>query len=173
MRGAAVAETVQQPTPVTTGDTLLSLDDVTLKFGGVTALNGVSLHIDRGEILGLIGPNGAGKTTAFNVVTGIYRPPAGGVAFDAEQSTGLTHDRPDLGAPRAAAAPARGGRGPRARARAARLRRGRRPRRRAGGQPLLRRPAPAGDRARNGDPAEAALPGRARRGLQPVGEAGA
>src|SRR5690606_41014191 len=87
MRGAAVAETVQQPTPVTTGDTLLSLDDVTLKFGGVTALNGVSFHIDRGEILGLIGPNGAGKTTAFNVVTGIYRPTSGGVTFDGEQIT--------------------------------------------------------------------------------------
>ncbi|WP_156198269.1 ABC transporter ATP-binding protein [Actinotalea caeni] len=93
MRGAAVAETVQQPTPVTTGDTLLSLDDVTLKFGGVTALNGVSFHIDRGEILGLIGPNGAGKTTAFNVVTGIYRPTSGGVTFDGEQITGLKRYR--------------------------------------------------------------------------------
>ncbi|GAB2973379.1 MAG TPA: ABC transporter ATP-binding protein [Actinotalea caeni] len=88
-----MAETVQQPTPVTTGDTLLSLDDVTLKFGGVTALNGVSFHIDRGEILGLIGPNGAGKTTAFNVVTGIYRPTSGGVTFDGEQITGLKRYR--------------------------------------------------------------------------------
>ena len=63
---------------------LLELDDVTLRFGGVTALDGVSFHISEGEILGLIGPNGAGKTTAFNVMTGVYRPTSGHVRLDGE-----------------------------------------------------------------------------------------
>ena len=69
------------PAPVQ-GDHLLELDDVTLKFGGVTALDGVSFGIERGEILGLIGPNGAGKTTCFNVMTGVYQPTSGEVRFD-------------------------------------------------------------------------------------------
>jgi len=60
---------------------LLDLDDVTMRFGGVTALDGVTFHVTRGEILGLIGPNGAGKTTVFNVVTGVYRPTSGAVRF--------------------------------------------------------------------------------------------
>ena len=47
---------------------------MTLKFGGLTALDDVSFDIREGEILGLIGPNGAGKTTCFNVMTGVYRP---------------------------------------------------------------------------------------------------
>jgi branched-chain amino acid transport system ATP-binding protein len=63
-------------------DHLLELDDVTLKFGGVTALDGVSFGIRRNEILGLIGPNGAGKTTFFNVMTGVYQPTSGEVRFD-------------------------------------------------------------------------------------------
>jgi branched-chain amino acid transport system ATP-binding protein len=61
---------------------LLSLDEVTVRFGGVVALNNVSLAIDEGEIVGLIGPNGAGKTTAFNVITRIYSPESGRVTFD-------------------------------------------------------------------------------------------
>ncbi|MGH8776705.1 MAG: ABC transporter ATP-binding protein [Jiangellaceae bacterium] len=69
------------PAPPTTAR-LLELDDVTLRFGGVTALDRVSFHIDEGEILGLIGPNGAGKTTAFNAMTGVYRPTSGRVRFD-------------------------------------------------------------------------------------------
>ncbi len=63
---------------------MLEVDDVTLRFGGVTALDGVSFHINTGEILGLIGPNGAGKTTCFNVMTGVYQPTSGGVRFLAE-----------------------------------------------------------------------------------------
>ncbi len=61
---------------------LLELDNVTLRFGGVTALDSVSFHINEGEILGLIGPNGAGKTTAFNAMTGVYRPTTGRVLYD-------------------------------------------------------------------------------------------
>nr|WP_278259713.1 ATP-binding cassette domain-containing protein [Nocardioides convexus] len=61
---------------------LLEVDQVTLKFGGLTALNDVDFNINQGEILGLIGPNGAGKTTCFNVMTGVYRPTSGQVRLD-------------------------------------------------------------------------------------------
>jgi branched-chain amino acid transport system ATP-binding protein len=61
---------------------LLKLDQLTMKFGGVTALNTVDLEIHEGEILALIGPNGAGKTTVFNVITGVYQATSGSVTFD-------------------------------------------------------------------------------------------
>ncbi|HEY7149149.1 MAG TPA: ABC transporter ATP-binding protein [Gaiellaceae bacterium] len=61
---------------------LLELQDVTQRFGGVVALDGVSFTVDQGEIAGLIGPNGAGKTTAFNVITRLYKPDSGEVLFD-------------------------------------------------------------------------------------------
>jgi branched-chain amino acid transport system ATP-binding protein len=64
-----------------TTNRILEVDDVTLRFGGVVALNEVSFHINEGEILGLIGPNGAGKTTCFNVMTGVYQPTSGVVRF--------------------------------------------------------------------------------------------
>jgi branched-chain amino acid transport system ATP-binding protein len=67
---------------VTATRALLEVDHVTLKFGGLTALDDVSFEIREGEILGLIGPNGAGKTTCFNVMTGVYRPTSGQVRFD-------------------------------------------------------------------------------------------
>ena len=60
---------------------LLSLENVTMKFGGVTALGEVNLEVKKGEILALIGPNGAGKTTVFNVVTGVYTPTSGTITF--------------------------------------------------------------------------------------------
>jgi len=63
-------------------DVLLDFNNVTMQFGGVTALNEVSLQIKQGEILGLIGPNGAGKTTCFNVMTGVYAPTLGTVSFE-------------------------------------------------------------------------------------------
>ncbi|MEY4163847.1 MAG: hypothetical protein RLZZ79_799 [Actinomycetota bacterium] len=56
---------------------LLEVKNLTIKFGGVTALNDVSIHVNEGEIAALIGPNGAGKTTVFNVVTGYYAPTSG------------------------------------------------------------------------------------------------
>lgn len=64
------------------GEPLLETKDLTVKFGGLTALDSVTFHIKRGEILGLIGPNGAGKTTCFNAITGVYRPTSGTVTFD-------------------------------------------------------------------------------------------
>jgi branched-chain amino acid transport system ATP-binding protein len=62
-------------------DKLLEVDDVTLRFGGVVAMDRVSFSIQQGEILGLIGPNGAGKTTCFNAVTGVYPPTEGEIRF--------------------------------------------------------------------------------------------
>jgi branched-chain amino acid transport system ATP-binding protein len=71
---------------------LLELRNVTRRFGGVVALDDVSLAVDEGEIAGLIGPNGAGKTTAFNVVTRLYKPDSGDVIFDGESLLGTpTH----------------------------------------------------------------------------------
>ena len=61
---------------------LLKLEDITMQFGGVVAVNNLSLEVNEGEIVSLIGPNGAGKTTAFNVVTGVYEPTNGRVSFN-------------------------------------------------------------------------------------------
>jgi branched-chain amino acid transport system ATP-binding protein len=81
---AEVAEAVapDREIDVEVGQTLLELRDVTLRFGGLTALDSVSFGIRRGEILGLIGPNGAGKTTCFNAMTGVYRPSSGQVLLE-------------------------------------------------------------------------------------------
>ena len=62
--------------------TLLTLRNVRLRFGGIVALDDVSLDVDEGKIAGLIGPNGAGKTTVFNVITRLYRPDSGQIDFD-------------------------------------------------------------------------------------------
>ncbi|CAB5104516.1 MAG: ATP-binding cassette domain-containing protein [Actinobacteria bacterium] len=63
-------------------EVLLSIQNLTMKFGGVTALGEVNLEVKKGEILALIGPNGAGKTTVFNVITGVYKPTSGTITFD-------------------------------------------------------------------------------------------
>ena len=63
---------------------LLELKNTTIKFGGITALNEVNFHVNKGEIWALIGPNGAGKTTVFNVVTGVYPVTSGEILFKGE-----------------------------------------------------------------------------------------
>lgn len=69
--------------------TLLKIENVTKKFGGLVAVNAVSLTLDEGEILGLIGPNGAGKTTLFNVISGSYQPDSGQIHFDGVNISGF------------------------------------------------------------------------------------
>ena len=63
---------------------VLRLDDITMQFGGVVAVNNLSLEVNKGEIVALIGPNGAGKTTAFNCITGVYEPTNGQVSLMGE-----------------------------------------------------------------------------------------
>ncbi|MBI4674123.1 MAG: ABC transporter ATP-binding protein [Chloroflexi bacterium] len=68
---------------------ILEIENVTRRFGGLTALDHVSLTAQQGEILGLIGPNGAGKTTLFNVINGVYPPSEGHVRFERDTISGL------------------------------------------------------------------------------------
>ena len=68
---------------------MLKLDHVTLKFGGLTAVNDVSFNMQNGGIHALIGPNGAGKTTTFNIVSGVYTPNEGVVSFEGEKINGF------------------------------------------------------------------------------------
>jgi branched-chain amino acid transport system ATP-binding protein len=72
---------------------VLSLQDVSKTFGGFRALQGVSLEVKEGELLGLIGPNGSGKTTLFNCVSGALRPSGGSIRFRGEEVGGLTPDK--------------------------------------------------------------------------------
>lgn len=68
---------------------LLEIKELVVRFGGVTALNKINLHVAEGEIAALIGPNGAGKTTVFNISTGYYQPTEGDVLLDGESIVGL------------------------------------------------------------------------------------
>ena len=90
------------PTPVPGRKPLLEVDNVTLRFGGVVALNQVSFTLYEGEILGLIGPNGAGKTTCFNAMTGVYQPDRGrrsGSAGKIAEGPGPQQDHQDRASP--------------------------------------------------------------------------
>ena len=64
---------------------ILKVENVTMQFGGVVAVDNLNLEVNEGEIVALIGPNGAGKTTAFNVITGVYQPTNGAVWFQGEK----------------------------------------------------------------------------------------
>ena len=72
---------------------VLHIENLTMQFGGVVAVDNFSMDINKGEIVALIGPNGAGKTTAFNAVTGVYMPTAGRVLLNGENITGLRPDQ--------------------------------------------------------------------------------
>jgi len=73
---------------VDVGDVLVEVRDLTMRFGGLLALDSISFDIKRGEILGLIGPNGAGKTTCFNAMTGVYKPTSGDVLLEGKSLKG-------------------------------------------------------------------------------------
>jgi branched-chain amino acid transport system ATP-binding protein len=68
---------------------MLVVEALTKKFGGFTAVNGISFEVKRGEIVGLIGPNGSGKSTTFNVLAGLFAPTSGTVSFDGQSVGGL------------------------------------------------------------------------------------
>jgi branched-chain amino acid transport system ATP-binding protein len=76
-----------------TGVPLLELRDVTKRFGGLAAVQDVSLRIMPGEIISIIGPNGAGKTTVFNLITGIYRVTSGDILLEGQSLVGLSPDK--------------------------------------------------------------------------------
>src|SRR6187397_3061314 len=78
---------VLAPPPVPSSKDLLSAQGITMRFGGLVAVNNVDFTIPRGAIVSLIGPNGAGKTTFFNTLTGLYRVTDGSITFDGEDVT--------------------------------------------------------------------------------------
>lgn len=67
---------------------MLRLENLTIRFGGLTAVNDVTTHIEKGQIFGLVGPNGAGKTTTFNMISGYYAPTSGKVIFNGKEIQG-------------------------------------------------------------------------------------
>ena len=71
------------------GDNQLVVEGVSKKFGGVTAVQDVSLEVPRGAILSIIGPNGAGKTSLLNIISGFYQPDAGSIRFEGKDVTGM------------------------------------------------------------------------------------
>ncbi len=76
---------------------ILETSHITMRFGGVVAVDNLSLHVDQGEIVAIIGPNGAGKTTAFNMITGVYKPISGKVQLSDKSGrlADITGKRPD------------------------------------------------------------------------------
>ena len=71
---------------------LLEVKDLTIKFGGVIAVNNVSFDLEAGQVLGVIGPNGSGKTTLFNLLSGIYKPTSGSIKLNGESIDGMRSD---------------------------------------------------------------------------------
>ncbi len=73
-----------------TGKTLVEIKELTMRFGGLTALDKLSMRIMEGEVLGLLGPNGSGKTTSFNVLTGLYKASSGSIIYNDKEVIGQT-----------------------------------------------------------------------------------
>ena len=73
--------------------TILSVEHLTKRFGGLTAVNDISFNVERGQVVSIVGPNGAGKTTLFNLITGITKPDSGTVTFDGQNITGAAPHR--------------------------------------------------------------------------------
>ena len=80
-------------TSANTTTAILRTEDLTIRFGGLTALREVNFAVERGEIRAIIGPNGAGKSTFFNCLTGVLRPSSGRISFNGGDVTGLSPDR--------------------------------------------------------------------------------
>lgn len=77
---------------------ILTLDQATIRFGGLVAVDTVSFELEQGDLFGLIGPNGAGKTTCFNMITGVYRPTSGSIRFKDRSIVGMPpHKIADMG----------------------------------------------------------------------------
>jgi branched-chain amino acid transport system ATP-binding protein len=74
-------------------DCILAVRELTKRFGGLTAVDGVSLAVERGSITSIIGPNGAGKTTLFNLISAVFRPTAGRIEYERRNITGVTAHR--------------------------------------------------------------------------------
>ena len=72
---------------------ILEVKNLVKKFGGLVAVNDVSLSLNESDIIGLIGPNGAGKTTLFNMIAGFYKPDSGRIAFQGEDITAVSDGR--------------------------------------------------------------------------------
>ena len=72
---------------------LLRIDEINLSFGGVKAINGVSISVEKGSIHAIIGPNGAGKTSIFNCISSVYKPQSGAVFFEDRKVTGMNPDQ--------------------------------------------------------------------------------
>lgn len=80
---------------------LLSVSDISIRFGGIQALSGVTFEVNEGQVFGLIGPNGAGKTTVFNVLSRIYKPDSGAITFNGKNLIKTApHNVPTLGVAR-------------------------------------------------------------------------
>src|SRR5215207_1136861 len=93
-----VAAVATREVPVASGDAMLSVRNVSVRFGGIVALDGVSFDISPGQIAGLIGPNGAGKTTLFNCLSRLYIPSEGDILFEGQSILAQPqHAIPQLG----------------------------------------------------------------------------
>ena len=69
---------------------MLEVENLSISFGGLKAVDGFHISIEKGQLYGLIGPNGAGKTTVFNLLTGVYKPNTGSIVLDGQNITGLS-----------------------------------------------------------------------------------